>query len=168
MVTPPPGPVPVFQCSDSPAAPNDVVLQCGVRVSASTWRIDVVIGVPTDSININGFDFDVVYDPLLLAYVPDSAQVGELLNYSVGSVLLAAATDPTNPGRLIVGIHKAGATGVAGDQSRDRILAFQIKSLTGAPFPPQMPKIENFRASDSSDMTIPGIVPSDQLILSLQ
>ena len=168
VITPPPGPIPVFQCSDSPAAPDTVVLRCGERISASTWRINVVIGVPTTSTDINGFDFDVVFDPLLLAYVPGSAQPGVLLSQGGGTVLFAAATSPGNPGRLVVGIHKAGATGVQGTQYLDVILAFQLTSQTAASFPPQVLRLENFRASDSSDVTIQGIIAIDQLFLSLQ
>lgn len=168
VITPPPGPIPVFQCSDSLAAPDTVVLQCGERISASTWRINVVIGVPTTSTDINGFDFDVVFDPLLLAYVPGSAQPGVLLSQGGGTVLFAAATSPGNPGRLVVGIHKAGATGVQGTQYLDVILAFQLRSQTAASFPPQVLRLENFRASDSSDVTIQGIIAIDQLFLSLQ
>jgi len=168
VITPPPGPIPVFQCSDSLAAPDTVVLRCGERISASTWRINVVIGVPTTSTDINGFDFDVVFDPLLLAYVPGSAQPGVLLSQGGGTVLFAAATSPGNPGRLVVGIHKAGATGVQGTQYLDVILAFQLTSQTAASFPPQVLRLENFRASDSSDVTIQGIIAIDQLFLSLQ
>jgi len=168
VITPPPGPIPVFQCSDSLAAPDTVVLQCGERISASTWRINVVIGVPTTSTDINGFDFDVVFDPLLLAYLPGSAQPGVLLSQGGGTVLFAAATSPGNPGRLVVGIHKAGATGVQGTQYLDVILAFQLTSQTAASFPPQVLRLENFRASDSSDVTIQGIIAIDQLFLSLQ
>ena len=168
VITPPPGPIPVFQCSDSPAAPDTVVLQCGERISASTWRINVVIGVPTTSTDINGFDFDVVFDPLLLAYVPGSAQPGVLLSQGGGTVLFAAATSPGDPGRLVVGIHKAGATGVQGTQYLGVILAFQLRSQTAASFPPQLLGLKNFRASDSSDVTIQGITAIDQLLLSLQ
>ena len=168
VITPPPGPIPVFQCSDSPAAPDTVVLRCGERISASTWRINVVIGVPTTSTDINGFDFDVVFDPLLLAYLPGSAQPGVLLSQGGGTVLFAAATSPGDPGRLVVGIHKAGATGVQGTQYLDVILAFQLRSQTAASFPPQVLRLENFRASDSSDVTIQGIIAIDQLFLSLQ
>ena len=168
VITPPPGPIPVFQCSDSPAAPDTVVLRCGERISASTWRINVVIGVPTTSTDINGFDFDVVFDPLLLAYLPGSAQPGVLLSQGGGTVLFAAATSPGDPGRLVVGIHKAGATGVQGTQYLDVILAFQLRSQTAASFPPQVLRLENFRGSDSSDVTIQGIIAIDQLFLSLQ
>src|SRR5207245_11100545 len=106
--------------------------------------------------------------PLYLGYDRYSGQVGELPNDGGGSVLLAAATDPMDPGRLIIGIHKAGGLGLQGEQGRDRILAFQIKSQTAASFAAQMPRIEHFRASDSSNMTIQGIAPVDQLVLSLQ
>ncbi len=165
VVTPPPGPVPTFLCSDSPAAPNVVVLKCGARVSATVWRIDVVIGGPTASTDINGFNFDVVFDPLVMAYVPGSAQVGV---FFTGGALPAAATDPNEPGRLVVGVHLEGATGVGGMMSENPILAFQIKTLTASPFGPDQLKFDHFEATDSLRLPISSITFSDQIMLSFQ
>src|SRR2546428_758556 len=109
LVSPPPGPVATFQCDDSAAATDQVVLRCGAQVAADVWRIDVVIGVPTTSTDINGFVFDVVYDPLLLAYVPGSARAGTLLISDGGTQLFAAALEPGHPGDLAVGINRPWA-----------------------------------------------------------
>src|SRR6267378_5243924 len=152
---PPPGPVATFLCSDSPAAPDQVVMKCAAKASADVWEIAVVIGVPTTSKDINGFAFDVVFDPLLLAYVPGSAQAGNLLFQNVGTPLFAAATDPGDPGRLVVGISKPGSQGVAGVPGYELIMIFEIKSLTASPFGPEMVKFEHSRAFDSSDVPIP-------------
>ncbi len=169
VVTPPPGPVPTFLCSDSPAAPNVVVLKCGARVSATVWRIDVVIGGPTAS-NINGFNFDVVFDPLVMAYVPDSAQMGTFFLQGGGTTLFlaATATNPPDPGRLVVGVQLQGSTGVGSMMSENLILAFQIKTLTASPFGPDQLTFARSEATDSLRMPIPGITFSDQIMLSFQ
>lgn len=167
-IAPPPGPVAAFRCSDSPPAPDHVVLQCGEQVPPDVWRIDVVIGVPTSSGDINEFDFDVVFEPSLLAFVPGSERAGNLLGQGGGTVWLAAATAPDNPGRLVVGIHQSGTDGVAGTPGYEQIMSFQIKALTATPFGPVVPGFDNKRASDPSDQTIQGIIFSDQLLLSVQ
>ncbi len=167
-IAPPPGPVAAFQCSDSPPAPDRIVLQCGAKVAPDVWRIDVVIGVPTSVTDINEFDFDVVFDPLLLAFVPGSELAGNLLGQDGGTVWLAAATAPDNPGRLVVGTYREGSDGVAGMPGYEQIMSFQIKALTATPFGPVVPGFENKRASDPSGQTIPGIIFSDQLLLAVQ
>jgi len=123
VVNPPPGPIVTFKCSDSPTAPDKVALQCGRLVSPNVWMIDVTIGVPTQSTDIGGFAFTVVFDPTVLAYVPGSAEVGDLFIQPGGDYLLAAATEPGDPGRLVVGISPInGTAGVAGSTGHDRIL----------------------------------------------
>ena len=170
VVTPPPGPVPTFLCSDSPAAPNVVVLKCGARVSATVWRIDVVIGGPTASTDINGFNFDVVFDPLVMAYVPGSAQMGTFFLQGGGTTLFlaATATNPPDPGRLVVGVQLQGSTGVGSMMSENLILAFQIKTLTASPFGPDQLKFDHFEATDSLRLPISSITFSDQIMLSFQ
>src|SRR2546428_2142317 len=170
LVSPPPGPVATFQCDDSAAATDQVVLRCGAQVAADVWRIDVVIGVPTTSTDINGFVFDVVYDPLLLAYVPGSARAGTVLISDGGPQLFAAALEPGHPGDLVVGINRPSADGggVAGILGHDLIMSFQIRSQTAAPFGPEFVRFEKTMAVDSAGAPIPGITFSDQLLLSLR
>lgn len=169
-VAPPPGPLASFRCVDSAPAVDHVALRCGAQVAPDEWRIDVVVGVSTTSSEIRGFNFDVVFDPLLLAFVPDSEVAGNLLNQDEESVLLSAetATNPDEPGRLVVGIHRAGGTGVAGLPGKDRIMSFHIKALTTTPFGPVLPAFENWEAFDSSDQAIPEIEFIDQLLLSVE
>src|SRR5262245_52390144 len=63
----------VFKCSDSPVAANQTAMLCGSRISNDTWLIQVVLGGPTLSTNIAGFDFDLLFDAADLSYVPGSA-----------------------------------------------------------------------------------------------
>ena len=169
VVTPP---VPTFQCSDAPPpVPADqVVLRCGAQIARDVWRIDVVIGVPTTSTDIGGFNFDVVADDAtLLAFVAGSGQQGELLGQGGATVLLAAATVPGEPGHLVVGIHRTGGgPGVQGIAGYDRIMSFRMKALMSGPFGPELLRFEKYEATDSSDQLIPGITFSDQLLLSVK
>jgi len=169
VVNPPPGPVATFKCSDSPTAPNQVALVCGTLVSPNVWMIDVAVGVPTTSTDIGGFDFDVVFDPSNLAYVSGSAQLGDLFTQNNGDYLVAAATAPGDPGRLVVGISPInGTAGVAGIAGYDHILRFELRNKTISPWGPDLLTFENVRAIDSSGAPITSITFSGQLLLSLQ
>ncbi len=169
-VAPPPGPLASFRCVDSAPAVDHVALRCGAQVAPDEWWIDVVVGVPTTSSTIREFNFDVVFDPLLLAFVPGSEEQGTLLNLDGETVWLAAATaiNPDDPGRLVVGTYRMGPTGVAGVSGYDRIMSFRIKALTMTSFGPEMPAFENREALDSSKQAIPEIRFSDQLLLSFE
>jgi len=166
----PPPPTPTFKCSGSPAAVDQVVLRCGVQLSPNVWQIDVVIGVPTESIDIDGFAFDVVFDPTILAYVPGSARSGNMLfQPPSGTPLISAQTAPGDPGRLVVGIHRTGTSGgVQGVPGYELIMVFSMKAQTGAIFDPYLVHFENYQALDSSDQPISSISFSDQLLLSYQ
>lgn len=167
---PPPGPVDSFRCLDSAPAPDHVALRCAEQVAPDEWRIDVIVGVPTSSTDIRGFNFDVVFDPLLLAFVTGSEEQGDLLNQDGENVWLVAATatNPDDPGRLVVGTRRMGATGVAGASGHERIMSFSMKALTMTSFGPEMPVFENAEALDSLDQVIPEIDFSDQLLLSVE
>lgn len=173
-VTPPP-PIPTFQCSGSPPAENQVVLECGVKVKPDVWQIDVIIG-PSTSTDIGGFAFDVLFDPAVLAYVPGSAQSGSMLFQDGEKPLLSAQTAAGDPGRLVVGIYRTGGVGGVGvvPGTYDRIMAFSMQVMPGAQFDPD-PKHLVFdkaksQALDASDppQSIPSITFNDQLLLSNQ
>ncbi len=168
--TSPPGPVASFRCSDSVPATDHVALRCAEQVAPDEWRIDVVVGAPTASTDIRGFNFDVVFDPLHLAFVSGSEEKGALLVCDGEPVLLSArtATNPDDPGRLIVGISRTGGTGIGGVPGCDLIMSFRIKAFTMTPFGPDIPTFENGEALDSSGQTIPEILYSDQLLLSVE
>lgn len=164
----PPIPVTSFVCADSAPATDHVVMRCAELVAPDVWRIDVVVGVPTTSDDINGFRFDVTFDPLQLAFVTGSAEKGNLLGVDGETVLVAAAIDPTDAGRLIVGINRAGGTGIRGIPGNDRIMSFCFRALTGMPFGPSFPAFVNAEADDSSLQAIPEIVFDDTLRLSVE
>ncbi|MBI1951025.1 MAG: hypothetical protein HYS34_06655 [Acidobacteria bacterium] len=169
-IGPPPGPVASFRCLDSAPATDHVVLRCAEQVAPDEWRIDVIVGVPTISSVIRGFNFDLVFNPLLLEFVPGSEEQGNLLGRDGEFVLLSArtATNPDGPGRLIVGISRTGRTGIDGVPDYDRIMSFRIRALTMTPFGPEAPAFENWEAFDSSDQAILEIVFRDQLLLSVE
>ena len=167
-VSVPPVPVPAFVCADSAPATDHVVLRCAGKVAPDVWRIDVVVGVPTTPADINGFSFDVTFDPLLLAFVTGSAVEGNLLNRDGETVLFAASIDPADPGRLIVGINRAGGTAIRGLAGNDRIMSFCLRALTGMPFGPSFPALVNGQANDPSLQAIPEIVFDDTLRLSIE
>jgi hypothetical protein len=170
VVTPPPPLTPTFRCTDSPVMTNQVALVCVKLLPADVWQIDVVIGPPTTATNIDGFAFDVLFDPTLLAYVDGSARAGTLFFQGGPTPLVIAQTKPGEPGRLVVGIHPTGTGGGVGatTSSFDQILIFNLKLVAGTTFDPQLLHFDNYEALDPLDQPIPSIRFSDQLLLSNQ
>ncbi len=171
VVTPPPVTNPTFACSDSPVQRNQVALKCGAFVvSSNTWVIDAMIGGPTDSTDstdIDGFAFDVLFDPAHLAYVDGSVRAGALFFQGGMPPLVTARLE--NPGRLVVGIHMTGSgTGVQAKPGYNQIITFSMKPIAGAVFDLEMLHFENHQALDSTDQPIPSITFSDQILLSNQ
>jgi len=173
VVTPPPPPTPTFQCTDSSVMVDKVALKCGVHRTVDVWEIDVVIGSPTTSTDIGGFAFDLLFDPAILQFVPDSAGAGPMLYQDGDTPLLSARI--SDPGRLVVGIYRTGgAAGVQGIPGYDHIMTFSMKAVPGAQFdadPRHLAFDMNiFQALDSSAQAqpIPSITFSDQLLLSFQ
>lgn len=164
----PPIPITSFVCADSVPATDHVVLRCAGPVGPDIWRIDVVVGVPTTSADLNGFSFDVTFDPLQLAFVTGSAEEGNLLNRDGEPVLFAAAIDPNDSGRLIVGINRTMGAVTSGVPGHDRIMSFCLRALTGMPFGPSFPAFENAQANDPSLQAIPEIVFDGTLRLSVE
>lgn len=158
---------PGLECRDEPVAADTVALRCGGVPSAEARTIEVVIGVPTESTDIAGFLFDVVFDPAILVFEPSSAQAGNLLNQDGASVLFAATLEAGDPGRLVVGITRTGTGGgIQGTAGRDIIMRFTFHAVPGARFEASMPRFENAEARDSTPDVIPTIRFSDQLLLS--
>jgi len=164
----PPGPVPTFRCEDSAPAADHVALRCAGQVAPDEWLIDVIVGVPTTTDHINGFSFDVTFDPQQLAFVSGSAFEGDFLKSDGATTLFAAVVYPTDPGRLIVGISRTGGSEIAGVTGHEVIMSFKIRALTGAPFGPLFPAFENEQALDSSHLAIPEIKFDAQLSLAVE
>jgi len=160
---------PSFRCTDSAPNSDVVVLLCGQRTSSDVWTIEVVIGGPTTSNDIEGFDLDVVFDPADLSYVPGSATLGTLLSQDGDDPLLAANLANNDPGRLIVGVHRTNQPhGVQGDGAENLILTFSMRANMLSDFGPILLQFQNAEAVDSLGTPIGGISFSDQLLLSVK
>jgi len=172
---PNPVPMPTFKCSDSPPQPDQIVMRCGIRLKPDTWQIDVVIGSHAAS-DIGGFAFDLLIDPTILKYVPGSAQSGSILFQGGFTPLLVANTVFGDPGRLVVGISRAGgAPGVAVVPGTfDRVMSFKVQALPGAQFDlvPGHLVFDNARSealdSTASQNPISSVTFSNELLLSFQ
>jgi len=175
MIPPPPSPLPVFKCSDSPPQPDQIVMRCGVRLKPDTWQIDVVIGAHAAS-DIGGFAFELLIDQTILRYVSGSAQSGSLLFQGGYDPLISVGPAPGDPGRLVVGIYRTGgAPGVAVVPGMfDRVMSFRVQVLPATQFIPVRDHLlfDTTRsvAIDSTDSqnTIPSITFGNELLLSFQ
>jgi hypothetical protein len=155
-----------LRCDASPPARDVVALRCGPTIGSDSFVLEAVIGVPTTATDITGFAFDVVFDPVLLEFVPGSAQAGDLLNQQGDSVSLLAEPLEGDPGRLIVGVHHQGmTTGVGGVMGHDVIMRFRLRTRTFSTFGPLMPLLQNGVAYRSPGDPISGIIFRDQMLL---
>ncbi|OLD64286.1 MAG: hypothetical protein AUI47_06760 [Acidobacteria bacterium 13_1_40CM_2_68_5] len=80
--------------------------------SVSPIAVRVVIG-PTSSMDVYGIKFDVVFDPAVLNF-DSPAMEGSFLNKDGSPTVLEAATQPGDPGRLVVAVTRQGAVGGVG------------------------------------------------------
>lgn len=80
--------------------------------SVSPIAVRVVIG-PTSSMDVYGIKFDVVFDPAVLTF-DSPAMDGSFLNKDGNPTVLQAATQPNDPGRLVVAVTRQGAVGGVG------------------------------------------------------
>jgi hypothetical protein len=160
---------PSFRCQDSAVAADAAALRCGQIRSTGVRVLRLVLGGPTSSSDIMGFNLDVVFDSTVLEYVAGSASGGTLLNQDGDDPLLAAALSGSDPGRLIVGIHRTNQpAGVQGAGTENWVLEFCLRASMMTKFDPSLVKIENAEAVDSLGQPIAGIAFSDQLLLSVQ
>ena len=160
---------PIFRCSDAAAAQDVVALFCSQRTQQDVWRINVIIGGPTISTDISGFNFDVVFDPADLSYVSGSAVLGTLLNQDGDDPLLAVSVASNDPGRLIVGVHRTNQpNGVQGSAPLNLILQFSMRANLLSQFGPVLLQFQYAEGVDSSVAPIGSITFSDQLLLSVQ
>ena len=154
---------------------DTVALKCSVQRTADVWEIEVVIGSPTTSTDIGGFAFDLLFDPEILEYVPDSARAGAMLYQGSDTPLLSALIMNGEPGRLVVGIYRTGgAAGVRGVSGYDHIMTFSMKAVPGAQFDADPGHLRfDMSRSEALDSSFPAqpilsITFSDQLLLSVQ
>ena len=71
---------PALVCTDGgDAAPNGVNTNCGMALDAVTERVDIVMGGPNaGSTTLRGLNFDVVYDPAKLTFMPAASYTSTL------------------------------------------------------------------------------------------
>jgi hypothetical protein len=154
---------PVVEC-------NAIVVNmlCGGRADRFTQRIRIVIGGATSSTDIQGFNFDLVYDSAEILYA-GGAEQGDLLNRDGDDPLLAVSLDNGVQGRLIVAIHRTNQPqGVQGPDPVNEILSLNFE-LTDpdAALAPSPILFENAEAVGTTG-TIPGITFVDGLSLAFE
>ena len=160
-------------CSQSPVALNNVALVCGNQLGNQVMQIKAVIGGPSTAVDIKGFNFVVEFEETLFSYVAGSAEIKEsFLKQSGNMPLLLADLESTDPGRLVISVHRTSpADGVqAAGMGENLILAFEMEANSlSANIDPMLLTFDNTEAvSPPVDDPIGGIVFSNQILLSVQ
>ncbi len=140
----------VFACTDSGnAAPDAVTMSCGAATAATTERVDVIIGGPAlGSTTMRGMNFDVVYDPAKLEFVPAGSYSSPLFS---ANALVAVGLAGGQQGRLIVSIQEPGTSSdVAVGTGQHLVLSLTFRTVSAATFSPTPVTFENAEASGAS------------------
>ncbi len=156
-----------LRCESFAPAADEVALGCGGTVDSSTESIEVVLGGPTSVSDIEGFNFDVVFDSTKVRFVDGSAVVGPFLSQGDVTPLLAAEVASQDANRLVVGIHRGAANGGVGSTAPyDMVLQFSFRAVGSQKFDPTGLHFENAEAVDASGVPIAAITFRDSLSLS--
>ena len=126
---------PGFVCSDGGAAgSNGVTMTCGGATAATTEQVDVVMGGPASgSTTLRGLNFDVVYDPAKLGFMPAASYTSPLFP----GALIAVALYNGQPGRVVVTIQQTGGTpDVAVASGQHDVLKLTFQGAAGVNFSP--------------------------------
>ncbi len=154
-----------FNCTGAVSpAPDQISLGCPSS-SASPIPITVVIGGPTTSSDLYGIKFDLVFSPAVMAFLPPAIE-GTFLNKGGASTTLIAATQPGDPGRLIVSITREGPIGgVQATAAQEQVMTLLFSSTgpgtTSLAF-------ENVQAVDSTGASIASIQSGPPLSITFQ
>jgi hypothetical protein len=160
---------PAYRCEDSAVGGDTVAVVCAQRTAKDVWRLRLVVGGPTTSQDIMGFNFDLVFDPSVLSYVEGSATLGTFLSIGGDNPMMAAALSSSDAGRLIVGAHRTHQLfGVGAGTGPETILELSIRANMLTAVSPALLRFENAEAVDSSGDAIGSIHFSDQLLLSVE
>ncbi len=158
---------PALQCSSSEPVANEVVLACAGKVDSTTELVEVVVGGPTGVSNIEGFNFDIVFDSTKVVFVDGSAAQGTLLDQGGVTPLLAAEASSGDPGRVVVGIHRGGPSGgVGGIDPQNLVLRLSFRLVGTQTVGPLPLRFENAEAVSPTGAKIGGIIFKDGLSLS--
>jgi len=156
---------PELACVDGgAAAANAVTLTCGGATSGTTERVDVVLGGPASgTTTLRGLNFDVIYDPAKLDYVPAAIDTSPLFS---PNALVAVSLSNGVPGRVVVSIQEFGsvAAPVAVGAGPHVVLSVWFRRVAGATFAPTPLTFENAEATSA----VPAISFGSALALSYQ
>ena len=128
---------PAISCTDAGSAGvNTVTMNCGGATDNATERVDVMIAGPSSgTITLQGFSFDITYDPTKLEFVPAGTYTSPLFDPS--ALVLAVLANHGEQGRVVVGIQQVGTLeDVAVSSGQHLVLSLSFRRVTGATFDP--------------------------------
>jgi hypothetical protein len=141
---------PALACSDSgPAGADAVAMVCGGATAATTELVNVVMGGPTSgATTVRGFNFDVVYDPASLEFVPAASYTSPLFE---PEALIAVTLKDGLPGRVVVGIRQVdGDPDVSFAAGQHTVLSLSFRTPTGITVAAAPLTFENAEATTAS------------------
>ena len=142
------GGTPEIACTDGDeAAANAVTLTCGGATNSTTERVDVVLGGPASgTTTLRGLNFDVIYEPANLEYVPAATDTSPLFS---PNALVAVQPYNNELGRLVVSIQEYGSVvaPVSVGTGQHVVLSLSFRRAAGATFGPTPLTLENAEAT---------------------
>jgi hypothetical protein len=144
------------------------VMVCGGESGSTTEVVKIVLGGgATAASDVQGFHFDVVYDPGKIAFVAGSAVEGTFLNKDGDTPLLAVQLTNGVQGRVIVGYDRTNQpAGVQGTDPGNEVLRLSFKVIGSASVTATPLTFENAEAVDHTGAGIAAITFHDGLSLS--
>jgi hypothetical protein len=145
-----PPPAAALGCTDGGAADeNAIAMACGAATDNTTERVDVVLGGPTSgTTTLRGVNFDVIYDPSKLDYVPAATDTSPLFS---PNALIAVSLYNGLPGRLVVSIQEyGGLADVTVGAGQHTVMSLSFRRTSGVNFSPTPLTFENAEASTAS------------------
>lgn len=127
---------PAISCTDgNPVAVDTVTLNCGGATDSTTERVDVMIAGPSSgTMTLQGFSFDVTYDPTKLEFVPAGTYTSPLFDPS--ALVLAVLANGVQ-GRVVLGIQQVGTLeDIAVGPGQHLVLSLSFRRVAGATFDP--------------------------------
>jgi len=142
---------PEIACTDGgAAAANAVALTCGGATNGTTEQVDVVLGGPAaGTTTLRGLNFDVMYDPAKLEYVPAVTDTSPLFS---PNALVAVTLFNGQPGRVVASIQEFGSVvaPVSVGTGQHVALSLSFRRAAGATFGPTPLALENAEATAAS------------------
>ena len=150
---------PEIACTDGgAAAANAVALTCGGATNGTTEQVDVVLGGPAaGTTTLRGLNFDVMYDPAKLEYVPAVTDTSPLFS---PNALVGVTRFNDQPGQLVVTIQEYGTVvnPVSVVTGQNIVLSLSFRRVAGATFGPTPLEFLNAEATAASPaISFPGV-----------